>query len=159
MVRIEFSSRLNFREYLLATVSLTLDHWWKITLYVLLILFSFFNMHIMLYKLIFVGCVVVIPATVLFLAWQNYRNNPLIREEIKFNLDSSHIEMKGESFELKRGWEEMYRVSESSRYCFFWITKRLAIPVLSSAINTETRTQIREYISAYPGVKNDLSGE
>ncbi|MFM9983709.1 MAG: hypothetical protein ACKVOK_00655 [Flavobacteriales bacterium] len=114
-------------------------------------------MHILLYKLLFIGCVVVIPLMVVLLARQNFRKNPLISEELAFDLDMLSIHIKGESFELKRSWDEMYRVSETPHFCFFWITKRLAVPVLSSAINAQQKLSIKEILAGFPTVRNDLN--
>jgi hypothetical protein len=158
-MQIHFSSRLNFKEYLRATIAVALDSWWKISLYFVLVVFTFFNMHILLYKLLFIGCVVVIPLTVFYLAWQNFKKNPLISEELVFDLDSLSLKIKGESFELNRSWNEVYRVSETPRFCFFWITKRLTVPVMSNALNQAQKNRIKEILADFPTVKNDLSRE
>lgn len=152
-----FVSQLDFNAYLRATLTIALSSWWKVALYVALIVFSFFNMHILLYKLLFAGCTILIPAVFFYLVWRNFRKNPLIGEKLQFELDESRLFIQGETFELTRPWNQVYKISQTSRFYFFWITKRLAIPVIATEITSEKREIIQQILNANTSVRNDLT--
>ncbi len=99
---------------------------------------------------------IAMPLWIIFLAWRNFKSNPLMREKQRIEITENGIRVIGESFSMERSWISIHRVDHKYSFVFIWLTKRAAYPLSVSKFSKGDLSILSKIVKAHPHIKNGL---
>ena len=76
-------------------------------------------------------------------------NNPRIKEDIHYIFNSDYFMEKGDSFEIKHFWKDLYKIEEKQKWYLIYIQKRKTIIVRKEDFESdESHTDFRNLIDS-----------
>lgn len=99
---------------------------------------------------------IVMPLWVFYLAWRNFKTNPLMHEEQVVEINEKGVSVVGQSFNSQREWSSIHKVSSGKWFVFIWLTKRLAYPLPRHLFSDEMIIQLHSIVSAHPHISNGI---
>lgn len=168
MQNLEFTSKLDFKEYLRANYSINYSRPFMIILTVfgvILILIGLFNLaysgnmmdrHLWFQLVFGIYFVFFIPIIIYFKSKKNFTSPGRLAERMFWTIDPEWITVKGESFETKMTWDKMVKVIENKNVFLIYQSKLMAHIVSKKEMTVAQRVGFRNIVKGVLNLKHKL---
>jgi len=168
MQNLEFTSKLDFKEYLRANYSINYSRPFMIILTVLgmiLILAGLFNLafygnmmdkHLWFQFTLGAYFVFFIPTIIYFKSKKNFNGPGRLTERMFWTIDPEWITVKGDSFETKMTWDKMVKVIENKDVFHIYQSKLMAHIVSKKEMTAAQRVGFRNIVKGVLNLKHKL---
>ncbi len=168
MQNLEFTSKLDFKEYLKANYLINYSRPFMVIMTILgmiLILMGLFNLGFhgnltdkQLWFQLVLGLYFVffIPSILYFKSKKNFNGPGRLTERMLWTTDPEWITVKGESFETKMTWDKMIKVIENKDVFLVYQSKLMAHIVSKKEMTAAQRVGFRNIVKGVLNLKHKL---
>lgn len=104
-----------------------------------------------------IGILTLLPALIYRKASMVYDNNAAVNQPISYTFSKEGIATKGDGFDSKMGWGQIFRIVEQKEAILLFYTKQIANPIPKHNFTEEELTYLRNLVEDVPGLSADMA--
>lgn len=104
-----------------------------------------------------IGILTLLPALIYRKASMVYDSNPAVNQPIAYTFTKEGIGTKGEGFDSKMSWDQIFRVTEKKEAILLFYTKQIANPIPKHNFTEEQLQAFRDLVEGVPGLAADVA--
>ncbi len=100
---------------------------------------------------------ILIPISIYFLSKKSYKSQPILHEQMNYEITDEAITVKGTTFKSTQSWSNIISVSETKNLILIWQNPKVAKLISKESLSDEQIVTLKKIVNLQVNVKNKLS--